>query len=388
MSKPFSASRELRRPRGFTLVELMVAMSLALLLLAIAFNLLDQLNNAADLAGTMAEVNQNLRAGANLVARDLTTAGGDIPLGGIPLPGGGTGSTAATAVKMPGPSTCVSTGVSPRYFNPGAGGNLAVITPGPGCGPTAGSGTFGTGTASSVTDVITVITIDPVSTLNMFPLASMSYAADGSSATITVNAGTNIASGVSQVVPGQLIMLENSSSCVLAVSTVNTTTNVITFNKGDAVNDPLGFNQFPMTNGPTTGTIAQLPAVAANTKARHLKMITYYLDTSKPQRLMKLVGTGAPLLGTPPTTPSNPAQPVALGINVLQFSYDLSDGVTINVRSVASPNLIRKVNLWMIATADHPSRKSRKYYSNTIATSLVVQNLAFFNKYGTAYGTE
>jgi prepilin-type N-terminal cleavage/methylation domain-containing protein len=383
MSNPFSSSLQLRRPRGFTLAELMVAMSLALILLAIAFRLFDELSNAADVAGTMAEVNQNLRAAANLVARDLTTAGAEVPLTGIPLPSGGTGSTAATAVKMPGPTTCVGTGESPRVFNPNVTENMAVITPGSGCGPKTGTGTFGTSGRTSVTDVVTIITIDPVSTLNAHYLADMSYTSDGTSATIYVDMATDIASGPAKVVPGQLIMLENSSSCILAVSAVNTTTRAITFNSPDPVNDPLGLNQFPKTDGPTAGTIAQLPPVAASTTAYHLKMITYYLDTSKPQRLMRLVGTGAPLLGTPPTTPSQPAQPVALGINVVQFSYDLSDG-TVNTRTVTSPNLIRKVNLWMIATADHPARKSKQYYSNTIATSLVIQNLAFFNKYGTS----
>jgi len=77
------------------------------------------------------------------------------------------------------------------------------------------------------------------------------------------------------------------------------------------------------------------------------------------------------------------AQPIATGINLLQFSYSLSPPATpfdpTNV--VGNPNQIRKVNLWVNAQADHPSRRTRQYYSDSIKTSVVVQNLAFFNKY-------
>jgi hypothetical protein len=106
-------------------------------------------------------------------------------------------------------------------------------------------------------------------------------------------------------------------------------------------------------------------------------MVTYYLDASNPQRLRRQTGTGA-------------AQPVALGINVLQFAYDyLNAGGTISVNQRGAccpltgliPKGIRKVNIWTIAKADHRSRKSKKFYSNSIATSVTVQNLAYFNKY-------
>jgi hypothetical protein len=338
------------------MVELIVAMGLALLLLGMAFSFFNQLYNTSDLAGTMADVNQNLRAAVNLIARDLTTAGAEIPMGGIPLPGGGSGTAVATAVKMPGPGA--------GTFNPGAGGYMAVITPGSGLGPTSGSG----GTAIP-TDAIIMISVNPISLLDQYPLKAISYTA--TSATITVDPGTNIASGVSRVAKGQLIMLENSSACLLAVTDFSTTTNTITFTKGDATNDPLGLNQFPTINGPTTGTIAQLPPTASQTTAYHLNMTTYYLDTSTPQRLMRQVGTGTP-------------QPVALGINILQFSYDVYSNtgqVTPNQRTGINPNQIREVNLWTIAEADHKNRGTGRYYSNSIATSVVIQNLAYYNKY-------
>jgi prepilin-type N-terminal cleavage/methylation domain-containing protein len=350
MSKLFPKAPEVRRPKGFTLVELMVAMALGLILLGIAFTLFDQVNNASDLAGTMADVNQNLRAGVNLVARDLTTCGAGIPLGGIPLPGG----SGATLIRRPGPSanTFPNTGFMP------------VITPGSGLGPARGT---------IPTDVVTVISVNPLSRLGQQNLVGITFTS--TSAQITVAAGTDIAAGASQVVPGQLIMLTNvNSSCLLTATAVDATANTVTFTAGD-VYDVLGLNQFPPSA--TTGTIGQLqtggtPPTFPSTTANHITMITYYLDdTSPPRRLMRQVGGGT-------------SQPVALGIDVLQLSYDYYDSlgaVTANQRIVPAPNQIRNVNLSVTAKADHPARKSRRYYSNTINTSVVIQNLAYFNKY-------
>jgi hypothetical protein len=171
-------------------------------------------------------------------------------------------------------------------------------------------------------------------------------------------------------------MLTNvNSSCLLTATAVDATAHTVTFAAGD-VNDVLGLNQFPPSA--TTGTIGKLqtsgtpgPPPFPSTTAYHITMITYYLDTSTPRRLMRQVGAGTP-------------QPVALGIDVLQFSYDYYDNlgaVTANQRTVPAPNQIRNVNLSVTAKADHPARKSRRYYSNTITTSVVIQNLAYFNKY-------
>jgi hypothetical protein len=91
---------------------------------------------------------------------------------------------------------------------------------------------------------------------------------------------------------------------------------------------------------------------------------------------MRLVGSGCAFCTA--------AQPVALGINVLQVSYSFSPLAT-PLDPIRNPttNLsqIRKVNVWVIAKADHPNRKSGLYYTNSIATSVAIQNLAFQNKY-------
>jgi len=391
MFKPFSKSSRQCVSKGYTLVELMVAVVLSLLFLGLTFTLTGQLNNTGDLAGTMADVNENLRAGVNMVARDMSNSGAEIPFGGIPIPNGGT----ATAINRPGPGVNNLVGTFPASYT-----TLPVITPGDGLGPTQGSG----GTQFS-TDIVNIITVNPLSQLDQKALKSVSYT--NAAGTITVDpttcgwgspaaacpAGFLAANAV--VTPGQLIMLvQGNSSCLLTATAVNTTTGVVTFTKGDAA-DTLGLNQFA---GPTGGTLAQLLSgspPATVTYAYHLSMVTYFLDTSTPRRLMRLVGTGCtnPPVATCPAASTGGPQAVALGINVLQFAYSTSPlsnpDPTDKVPAVGpctpspcpGPAQIRKVNLWMIAEADHRNRGTGQYYSKSIATSVTIQNLAYFNKY-------
>lgn len=397
MSESFPKSAGFRRPRGFTLVELMVGMALALIVLALAFNFLDQLYNTTDLVGAMGDVNENLRAAVNVISRDLSTCGWAIPSGGIPIPSGGT----ATSILMPGPplNSLSPANTSANNF-PANGGYMAVLTPGPGYGqqtcphallascptgtPTftwSGLETGGTPTPIP-TDQITMISVNPLIT----PIAITG------APTISVTAATvTTATSPSQILPGQLIMLQNTNGACLLTATATTTTS-ITFTKGDAA-DVLGLNQF---NGPTSGTINQLETPCSPTpcpppsptwpaiSASAINMVTYYVDNSSPQRLMRLVGSGCTNPPVATCSSGGGPQPVALGINVLQFSYSFSPLATPTdpIRGpFTSPNQIRKVNVWVIAQADHPNRKSGLYYTNSIATSVAIQNLAYSNQF-------
>lgn len=376
MFKPNHKSYRSRRTEGYSLVELMVAMALSLLILGMAFTFFNDMYNTADLADNIADVNENLRAAVNVLSTDLMTSGTEIPYGGIPIPSGGT----ATAINRPGPP---GSGTFPCPSPPCA---LPVISPGPGLGPKCCPAATGT----IPTDLITLVSINQLSNLDQYPLTNITTSV--TAATITVappvpGPGTNInpagppTPNPSAVVPGQLIMLTNvKASCLLTVTAVDYTTNVITFTHNDP-NDTFGVNQF---SGPTSGTIAQLqitgPPPSPATTAYHVNMVTYYLDNStKPYRLMKqyLIKTA-----------TNLPQPVALDINVLQFSYSLypacdtpSDPCRSITDPLQGPNNIRKVNLWAVGQADHPNRKTGRYFSNSIATSVTVQNLAYYNKY-------
>lgn len=430
MSKSSPKPFELHSSQGFTLVELILAMALSLILLGIAFDIFDKLSNAADLAGSMADVNENLRAAMNMVSRDISTAGAGIPQGGIPLPSGG---SACLPIQLPLPSSVLNS-VSPpvftlpvQYFNnagtvaspacPAAASmiNMPVVTPGAGFGPSSGSST-----TTIPTDSITLVTVNPSSNLgqsavlNITPVTTADkgccFPAGTTSVTVTFNAastnGGNPINGPSttypswiQVVPGQLIMLQNvNGTCLLAASSV--AADSITFTSGDTVNDPLPFNQFPLNaNSPTTGTIGNLQTlqttgnVYPTTYAYQVTMTTYYLDNkTRPGywMLMKLLGTGAPVTVTAGVSvESNPPQVVAMGINVMQFAYSCNTASNCSAASPAldptrtptDPSDIRLVNLWLTAIASHPNRKTGTYFTNSIGTTVTDQNLAYYNQY-------
>ena len=367
MSKPIHNPSAPSPITGFTLVELMVAMAISLLLFGLAFTVVQQLDNAADIVGSMSDVNQNLRAAVNMVSRDLSTAGENIPLSGIPLPYGGT----AAAIYEPYPA-------GQKFPTPAAGQTLylPVITAGNALGPTQGSGA-----TAITTDVVTIIGVNQASPFNQ-TVVTGSPTVSAAQVTITVSPAAN----AGYVQAGQLIMLTNANtSCLLTVYSGNATTGVITFKNGDP-NDVLGVNQF---SGPTTGTINQLETTSNSTwpaiTANPISMVTYYLDTSTPRRLMKLV-----TLGTAST-----AQPVALGINVMTLQYSLYPLATLNgvladptrnpwpttADPGNSPNDIRKVVLTMIAETDHQNHANGQWYSREVRNSVTVQNLDFRNKY-------
>jgi len=377
MSRPFLRLSGPHHTRGFTLIELMVAMALSLLLLGLTFSLFQQLNNASDLVSTMADVNENLRVAVNTVARDLSTAGSEIPQGGIPIPTGGT----ATLINRPGPP---GKGLT---FPPLPLTTIPVITPGDALGPAQGTIT---------TDIVTIISVNELSQLDEYTLTAVSNTL--TSASVTVNTATcgwgspasacpvGFTAANSQVTPGQLIMLTNvNGSCLLTATAVSLTTGVITFANGNPY-DVLGVNQF---NGPTSGTIVQLKTGGAypSTTAYAINMVTYYLDTSIPNHQLMRVTPQQFQAGTP--------QVMARGINVLQFAYSLSppasptdpdgwattDSTSTPPWTTYAPNTIRKVCLWIIATADHPNPGTKQVYTKEIATSLTIQNLAYYNKY-------
>ena len=394
MSEPIHNSSSPRPAEGFSLVELLTAMALSLLMFALTFTLVQQLDNTADVVGSMSDVNENVRAAVNMVSRDLSTAGENIPLGGIPLPYGGT----ATAIKRPYPSTS-------NFPTPLSGGALymPVLIAGNGLGPTQGSGS-----SSIKTDVVTMIGVNQTSSFYPTAVNTTTSAPTFSSASATITVSTTAAGYVS---PGQLIMLTDAnSSCLLAISSVNTTTGVITFTHSDTTNDLMGINQFPtvsatngsITSGPTSGTILQLETATQNSgkttyawpatlTAYPILMTTYYLDSSTPERnLIKLTSKGTSGCASVSCTNT-----VALGINVLQVFYSLSPPATSNgVQSDPTenpwptttdtgntPNDIRKVVLNVVGETNHKNFANSQWYSREIRNAVTIQNLDYYNKY-------
>ncbi len=67
-----------RGERGFTLVELMIAMAVGLIILAAMYGVFVMQNKSAKIQEQVAEMQQNVRAGMDIMIRDIRMAGYDL----------------------------------------------------------------------------------------------------------------------------------------------------------------------------------------------------------------------------------------------------------------------------------------------------------------------
>jgi hypothetical protein len=364
------------------MIEFLVATVVTLVLLAGAFTLLGQLMNVSDSVVKMADMNQNLRVAADIIARDLTASAGGIPIGGLSLPGG----AGCTVVGRPGPGLAAPPApLGPQTFSNCTAGSMGVmpaLSPGEQLGPTING---------KVSDEITMISIDQNFAVNFVPvaLAPTSIALYPAGCTppgcngwnvvvpatpsIAPTIGTPPAANPTAVGGGDIYMFSNAIGTALAVATgVNVVTNTITFASGDS----LGLNQ----PNAAAGTLSSIGpgGVYPATNVYKIQMISYYLDNTMPgnPRLMRQVGNA-------------PAMEMADRINFLQFSYDLSDGATTNVRDVLSlaphsANEIRKVNISIAANSQTLAQQSDaapRVLADSINTAITIRDLAYRNNY-------
>jgi prepilin-type N-terminal cleavage/methylation domain-containing protein len=374
---PFSSTAVLRRSseRGFTLVELLVTMTITTVILGATMTAMTNAIKATDAALMLTGMNNTLRTSMDLVVRDLLQVGQGLPSGRvILLPSGNN----AQPINLPGPrgSALTLTGET----------EISAVQPGPGLGPVVNG---------QATDIITTLAAD--SSFDQVRLTSLTAAAGGSN--MRVNPAENITDGgPNDIDPGDLIMLTKGSlSALVQVSRV--VGQQVFFDPGDSLN----LNQ----TAAASGTVLQLraaapvdtapvaPAVFVTTQATRIRMITYYLDnTTDPvhPRLVRRMNNGDPLVFN-----NNLGTTVAFDIENLQITYDLADGVTnpANVRMVAadlagggacgvnpcSPNQIRKVNLLMGGRSKAVLKSSRQFMRNRLFSQVSLRSLAFVDRY-------
>jgi prepilin-type N-terminal cleavage/methylation domain-containing protein len=348
----------MKRSKGFSLIEIMIALVVMLIVVAGTLTALREAMHTSEAITKMADVQDNLRSGMNLMARDIVQAGSGIPIGGILIPYSGVGST---PINRPGPAGLTFPVQS----------TLTAITPGDVLGPVS----LGIGT-----DVITVIYAD-----NTLPWGSMApinnpanptcngiIAGDGSSITFdTADAGcSQLVAGNVSVVPGDLIMLTSSQGGNIIQEVTNVAGNVVSFSAGDA----FGLNGVAATSG----TIAQLKVggVFPPISATRIWMITYFISTANPQVpiLMRQVNFNA-------------AQEVGQVIEGLQFSYDLTNPTVLpgtnerNIVAPDTPNQIRKVNIYLAARSEYPYSVTNQYFRTNLMTQISMRSLTFQNRY-------
>jgi prepilin-type N-terminal cleavage/methylation domain-containing protein len=349
--------------QGFTLLELMISMAIGLILMAAMASLFKTGLNSTQLVSQRADTQENMRAGIDLMVKDISMAGAGLPSGGIQLPSGtGSGSSKFGCDQT---GTChVPThtyptgnymyGIIPGYENGVE--NDAVVTAAP---------------SPAINDSITVAYAD-----YNFPLWEYNVAFGGGAGSInlTVNSAytsnpppaPNAAGGIQQ---GDLIMLSNNLGTAVAEAT-NVTATAITF----ATLDPLNMNQQGVAASNTLASISG----GASTVAYRLYVVTYYISvptaTGQVPRLMRQVNGLLPA-------------PVADDIINLQFTYDVYNSTSgaldsnqANPLGVSeSPNNMQKVNIVVMGQSilNHGNQSQNLY----LATSVSARNMAFRNRY-------
>jgi prepilin-type N-terminal cleavage/methylation domain-containing protein len=353
--------RPLSRSDGFTLVELLISTTILLLALGGAVTTFKNALSVNQTGTQTADANQNLRAGTNLLVRDLLQAARGIPTGGIPIPSG----AGATTINRPSPP-----GKAYTFDNVNSTA-LPALTSGYGLGPVIDG---------EATDIITMIMTDtllPTLTFNNGVANQSTLAADGSSLTIGSASpgwltGTP-AQGIPAVAAGDLMWLTNASASTLqTVTSVDATHAYFANTAADLFN----FNQ----PGAAAGSITQLLPPIQGTAIR-LLMYTYYVDaitTPGTPRLTKVLNYNAPTA-------------LAGVVEDLNITYDMVDGVTnpINMTYLPqpfgaiteAPNLIRKVNLHVGVRSDQKTSMQNDYMRNHLSTVVSIRSLAFVNRY-------
>jgi type II secretory pathway pseudopilin PulG len=347
---------------GFTLVELMVASVITLTVIGIALTTFQNAMSLNETATQVADSNQNLRAGTNLLVRDLLQTGRGIPTGGISIPSG----SGATPLNRPAPPPGSDT------FNNTTQTALQAITTGAGKGPTING---------KPTDLVTLLMDDSVlGGLTVLPYdtteVGVAKLANGGG---SLDVGPNLSwltgdppAGIPAIKVGDLILFEAPPGRSAIQTVTKITAPIIYFETGSS--DPFNFNQ----SGATAGTIRQLPK--AKMSVRRVLMYTYYvhMDSSGTPRLMRALNMFGP-------------QALAGVIEDLTLSFDLVDGTSnpTNVKTLPytqgsvtyGASLARKANIHVGVRAEDKSARQHDYVRSHVSTVVSLRNLAYVDRY-------
>ena len=353
-----TAMRTPNSESGFTLIELMIASLITMVVMGVAFTTFDNALALNESVISLADSSQNLRAGTNLLVRDLMQAGRNIPIGGIAIPSG----PGSAAIARPGPPS------TSYVFNNTTATTLSSITTGASLGPTVDGRT---------TDIITILMDDPfLASLIVNPsgtagnVPKMTPTGDAFSVgTSTTWLQGDAANGIAGIKAGDLIYFLAAGG-----STIQTVTSVDTSNVFFAANDPFNFNQ----PGASAGSITQILGAALT--VRRVFMYTYFVqeESTNVPRLMRALNM-------------YPATALAGVIEDLDLNYDIVDGVVnpVNISDLPhtansvtyAASQIRKVNIHMGVRSETKSTKTNDYLRNHVSTVISLRNLAYVDRY-------
>jgi len=357
---------------GYSLIELIVSMGLLTVIMGATLGGLSSIMKGNEIVMAVATMNNAVRAGLDLIVRDLLQVGSGLPAShAVSIPNGDD----SERVRIPGPvGTAFTTAVSDVTLP-------AVI-------PLAGQGPTIDGVA---TDVLSVLMAD-----NAFLNIGLTALTNSS---VTVAAGPTLDSGPDRVTAGQLMLISKGSvNTLVQVTDVDIPNRILTF----AVGDSLNLNQTEAEAGTLTALNAEEPANATEpvnaalaTNISRIRMITYYIDTATVPdhpRLVRRINNG-----DAEVFDNTAGTAVASDVVNLQFAFDISNG-TGNPGNVAMTDTdmttggacspaacgrtqIRKVNVLLTSRAPDQIAARTNNISNTLQSQVSLRSMAFVDRY-------
>lgn len=379
-----------RRQTGFTLLELLIAISLGVVLTLAATMMFKRASDAARTLRDRSQVQDNARAAMNSIGQDLNLAGSGLVSTGVVV--------ASTAKYSCDTGAC---GVRSFPTDPSdVNSVLYGIMPGFAIGGTVGGTTSDTLTISYADRTSSLIKCSTDTTklcgFDAYPLAAV----DTDAMTLTFNANTlpTPDDAVYGFRKGDLILLSNSKGQAAAVVTEDAVGFVVKIENG-AEKDQLGLN---VKTG--TGSVATLVSgtPALPTTATKLNIVTYYTDvptgsdgfvSALPARLYRQLNAQPPIA-------------IAEQVESMRVTYDLFSEAAGNqnasppklpiIKNVAnpaadpySPLQIRKVNVSIAAISALPNPGSPGGSTQRVflTTSVSPRGISFFDKYPSSKGS-
>ena len=375
--RPTSAVR-FASTAGYSLVELLISMGIFTVIMGATMAGLSDVIKGNDTILQMANMNNSVRAGMDLMVRDFLQIGSGLPAAhAVTIPSG----AGSVTVRIPGPP-------GTNFMTAAGDTSLPALMPFPQQGPTING---------VQTDAITVLMAD-----NTFLDVNLTTVA-ANNVVVVPFAGPGLDprfNGADRVVAGQLMMIsKNSMNTLVQVTGVNPGARQLTFANGDS----LRLNQAGAATGNLPFLNAQAPTLAANaalaaaaTRVTRIRMISYYLDaTSDPlhPRLVRRVNNGHP------TTFNNTTLGTAVAVDAtdLQLAYDINNGAgnpgdvemvaaDLTTGGACTPNAcgrtqIRKVNLALTGRSQNKLPPRMDYLHNTLESQVSLRGMAFVDQY-------
>jgi prepilin-type N-terminal cleavage/methylation domain-containing protein len=368
--------------RGFTLVEMLIALTLGLVVIAAAVQLFSKGVSATWMVSQRAELQQNARGSSNMLTKDISLAGAGLPTGGVAL-ASGTGSKPRYGCDYTGRCYLGPTNSGAMTYPAQTAINYMYgVIPGWKQGVTVNA-------AAGATDVITVVYADTSFLLGDYTVKFNDL--NGNSVTFTLptpppnpldQAVNNTGVGLQQ---GDLVLFSSTAGSAYAVAEV---TAPLGAGAGPSYNvafgnlDSLLFNQNAATSNDLKqiATTAGTAGPAVGVTATRIWAITYYLDNATnpgTPTLMRLVNARVPV-------------PLAENVADLRFTYDTYDssGNLLNATGDGgmglipsiSPSQIRTINLAHLTIRSQLPGQSG-YQSMDIQNSVSARNMSFSNRY-------